>query len=77
MEKFAKLAALGAAAVAGGACVLYLALVVAFRPVANGGFDHVLWSVVSVAMLIPTAILALAHLAFAKQLRGVAAPPRS
>jgi carbon starvation protein CstA len=77
MEKFAKFAALGAAGVAGGTFVAYLALIVVFRPVANGGFDRIGWLVVSIAMLIPVAVLAGAHLAFARQLRnGAGAAPR-
>ena len=69
MEKIMKLAGLGAVGVAGGTFVLYAALVFIFRPVSNGGFDHVLWETVSVAMVIPVSILAGAHLAFAKQLK--------
>jgi hypothetical protein len=77
MEKFMKMAGLGAAGVAVGTFVLYAALVFVFRHVPNGGIDRVLWSVVSVAMLIPVAILAGAHLAFAKQLKdGVSRMPR-
>jgi Ni/Fe-hydrogenase subunit HybB-like protein len=77
MEKFMKMAGLGAAGVAGGTFVLYAALIFVFRPVFNGGFDHVLWLTVSVAMLIPVGILAGAHLAFAKQLKdGVSRMPR-
>ena len=77
MEKLMKLAGLGAAGVAGGTFVAYAALVLVFRPVANGGFDHVLWRLVSVAMLIPVAVLAGAHMAFAKQLKdGVSEMPR-
>jgi hypothetical protein len=74
MEKFAKLAALGAAGVAGGTFVAYFALVALFRPVANGGFDHVLWMTVSIAMVVPVAVLAGAHLAFAKQLKDGSSP---
>ena len=77
MEKLMKLAGLGAAGVAAGTFVLYFALIVVFRPVSNGGFDHVLWMLVSVAMLIPVSVLAGAHLAFAKQLKdGVSRMPR-
>jgi hypothetical protein len=77
MEKIMKLAGLGAAGVAVGTFVLYAALVFVFRPVFNGGIDHVLWQLVTVAMLIPVAILAGAHLAFAKQLKaGVSNMPR-
>jgi Ni/Fe-hydrogenase subunit HybB-like protein len=77
MEKFMKMAGLGAAGVAAGTFVLYAALIFVFRPVSNGGFDHVLWLTVSVAMLIPVAVLAGAHLAFAKQLKdGVSRMPK-
>jgi len=77
MEKFMKLAALGATGVAGGTFLAYLALIFVFRPVANGGFDHVLWYLVVIAMAIPVAVLAGAHLAFAKQLKdGVSVMPR-
>lgn len=77
MEKFVKLAAMGAAGVAGGTFVAYLALVLVFRPVSGGGFDHTLWQTVTIAMIVPVAVLAGAHLAFAKQLKdGTAAMPR-
>lgn len=74
MEKFTKLAALGAAGVAGGTFVAYAALVLIFRPVSNGGFDHVLWRTVTIAMIVPVAVLAGAHLAFAKQLKDGKSP---
>jgi len=70
MEKFQQYAGLGAACVACGTFVAYGALVVLFRPVGNGGFDHVLWYTVAIAMIVPVAVLAGAHLAFAKQLTG-------
>lgn len=77
MAKFLKFAALGAAVVAGGTLVAYLALVLVFRPVSGGGFDHVLWQTVAIAMIIPVAVLAGAHLAFAKQLKdGSTGMPR-
>jgi carbon starvation protein CstA len=77
MQKFEKLAAVGAAGVAGGALVAYSLLIFAFRPVPTGGFSRLLWTVVTVAMVIPVAILAGAHLAFAKQLKdGASAMPR-
>ena len=77
MEKFSKLAAMGAAGVAGGTFVAYAALVLVFRPVSGGGFDHVLWYTVTIAMIIPVAVLAGAHLAFAKQLKdGSSSMPR-
>ncbi len=74
MEKFMKLAAMGAAGVAGGTFVAYLALVVVFRPVHGGGFDSVLWMTVTIAMIVPVAVLAGAHLAFAKQLKDGSSP---
>lgn len=71
-----KLATLGALGVAGGGGVCYLLLVWAFSPTATGGapgarggIDHVLWLVLAVAMIVPVAVSAWAHLAFAKQLR--------
>jgi hypothetical protein len=77
MQKFLKMAALGAAGVAGGTFVAYLALVLVFRPVSGGGFDHVLWQTVTIAMIVPVAVLAGAHLAFARQLKdGATAMPR-
>jgi hypothetical protein len=77
MQKFERLAALGAAGVAGGTFVAYSLLIFVFRPVSSGGFTPVLWTVVSVAMLIPVAVLAGAHLAFAKQLKdGTSGMPR-
>jgi hypothetical protein len=76
MEKFMKLAALGAAGVAGGTFFAYFALILIFRPVSNGGFDRVLWQTVTIAMIVPVAVLAGAHLAFAKQLKdGKSAMP--
>jgi Na+(H+)/acetate symporter ActP len=68
MEKFAKLASLGALGVAGGVAVAYAGLLLMFRPVATGGMDHVGWRLVAVAILVPVAILAGMHVAFAKQL---------
>jgi Ni/Fe-hydrogenase subunit HybB-like protein len=77
MAKFVKYAAMGAAGVAGGTFVAYLALVLVFRPVSGGGFDRVLWATVTIAMIVPVAVLAGAHLAFAKQLKdGATSMPR-
>lgn len=76
MEKFAKFASLGALGVAAGSVALYPLLVWAFSPTvtggapgARGGIDHVSWYVLMVAITVPIAILAGAHLAFAKQLK--------
>jgi hypothetical protein len=74
MEKFMKFAGLGAAGVAVGTFILYLALIAVFRPVSDGGIDHVLWYTVSIAMVVPVAVLAGAHLAFAKQLKDGSSP---
>ncbi len=75
MEKMMKLASLGAMAVAGGACLLYLVLVYFFMPTvtggapgARGGIDHVSWYVLMVAMTVPVGILAGMHVALGKQL---------
>ena len=77
MEKYSKLASMGAAGVAVGVFALYLFLIaIPFRPTltggamgATGGIDSIGWSVLAVAMLIPVGILAGAHLAFARQLK--------
>jgi hypothetical protein len=74
LEKFSKLAGMGAAGVAVGTFLAYLGLVAVFRPVGNGGMDHVLWYCVTVAMIVPVAVLAGAHLAFAKQLKDGSSP---
>lgn len=77
LDKMMKLAGQGAAAVGGGTFVAYFFLVFIFRPVFNGGFDHVLWRLLTVAMIIPGSIIAAAHFAFARQLKaGVADMPR-
>jgi hypothetical protein len=75
MEKMMKLAALGAMGVAGGVFGLYLLLIYFFMPTvtggapgARGGIDHVSWYVLMVAMMVPVAILAGAHVALGKQL---------
>ena len=73
-EKVMKFAGLGAAGVAGGTFLAYLALVAVFRPVSTGGFTDVLWLCVIAAMLIPVLVLAGAHLAFAKQLEDGSTP---
>ena len=73
--KFAKMAALGALGVAGGTLVLFGALIYVFSPLAagdvpgRGGIDHVSWYAVIVAMAVPAAILAGAHVAVGRQLR--------
>ena len=76
MEKFAKFASLGALGVAAGTVALFPFLVWAFSPTvtggapgARGGIDHVGWYVLMVAITVPIAILAGAHLAFARQLK--------
>lgn len=76
MERFTKLASLGALGVAAGSAALYPLLLWAFSPTvtggapgARGGIDHVSWYVLMVATMVPIAILAGVHLVFAKQLR--------
>jgi len=81
MEKFAKLASLGALGVAAGSVALYPLLAWAFSPTvtggapgARGGIDHVGWYVLLVAITVPIAVLAGAHVAFARQLKEGARP---
>lgn len=70
MEKLARLAPLGAMAVAVGTFALYLVLVFVFRPVATGGMDRLGWQVLAIAMFVPVAVLAGAHVALARQLKA-------
>ena len=70
MEKFAKLASLGAFGVAGGIAVVYVAMLFAFRPTITGGMDQVGWFVAAVAILVPVMILGGMHIAFAVQLKN-------
>ena len=70
MEKFAKLASLGAFGMAGGIAVVYVAMLYAFRPTMTGGMDQVGWLVAAVAILVPVVILGGMHIAFAVQLRN-------
>ena len=78
--QFAKLAAFGAVGVAGGSLFLYAALIWVFAPLAagglpaRGGIDSVSWFTVIVAMAVPVAILAGAHLALGRQLQKGPAP---
>lgn len=76
MEKFAKFASLGAMAVAAGTFALYLLLLFVFRPVATGGMDRLGWQVVALAMFVPVAVLAGAHVALARQLKAGPQPIR-
>jgi hypothetical protein len=77
MEKYSKLAALGAAGVAVGTFALYLLLIaIPFYPTltggavgATGGIDHVHWQLLVSSMFVPVAILSGLHLALAKQLK--------
>jgi hypothetical protein len=77
MEKFAKLASMGAMGVAAGIVALYL-LLLAFPfhptptgggPGATGGFDQIGYHLVAIAMLVPVTLLAAAHAWFGKQLK--------
>lgn len=81
MEKFTRLASLGALGAGAGIGALYLALIWLFRPTltggatgATGGFDHVGWQLVIVAMFVPVSILVGVHVAFAKDLKSGAKP---
>lgn len=81
MEKFTKIAAQGALGAGAGIGVLYLAIIWATRPTvtggaigATGGFDHVGWQLMIVAMFVPVAILVGVHVAFANDLKSGAKP---
>ncbi len=69
MEKFSKMASMGAMAAAGGIAALYFALVVLFRKVPGGGIDTLGWQVLSLAMFVPAAILVGVHVALGRQLK--------
>ena len=69
MEKFAKIASLGAFGVAGGIAVVYVAMLYAIRPTMTGGMDRVGWLVAAIAILVPVVILGGMHVAFAVQLQ--------
>ena len=70
MEKFAKVASLGAFGVAVGIAVVYAAMLYAFRPTVTGGMDSVGWLVAAVAILVPVVILGGMHIAFGVQLKN-------
>ena len=81
MEKFEKLAAQGAMAMAGGIVALYALLLFLWRPTATsgapgatGGITPLLWVLLAVAMAVPVSILAGAHVAFARDLKSGAKP---
>jgi hypothetical protein len=69
MEKFAKVASLGAFGVAVGIAVVYAAMLYAFRPTVTGGMDPVGWLVAAIAILVPVVILGGMHIAFGVQLK--------
>jgi hypothetical protein len=69
MEKFAKVASLGAFGVAVGIAVVYAAMLYAFRPTVTGGMDSVGWLVAAIAILVPVVILGGMHIAFGVQLK--------
>jgi hypothetical protein len=76
-KQIARLAALGAYAVAAGMGLVYLALVYFFSPTvtggapgARGGIDHVGWYALIVAVAVPVALLACVHVVFARQLQA-------
>jgi len=82
MDKFARLAALGAMGAGAGIGALYLFLLWALRPSltggavgATGGMDWLGWQVLAVAMLVPAGILVGVHVALGKQLKDGPKPP--
>jgi hypothetical protein len=81
MEKFEKMAAQGAMAMAGGLVALYAVLLFIWRPTvtsgapgATGGITPLLWAVLAIAMAVPVAVLAGVHVVFARDLQGGAKP---
>ncbi len=77
IKPYAKVAALGACAVSGGAFALWLLTIVVARPVAGGGIDntHFVLSAMVVGMICAAVIAA--HVVFALQLlRYAKEPPR-
>ena len=78
MEKFTKLAAMGAMSVAAGIFGLYVILLAfPLRPTgtgggpgAIGGFDPIGYQVVAVAMLVPVSLIAALHFWFGQQLKN-------
>ncbi len=81
MEKFEKLAAQGALAMAGGLVGVYGLLLYVWRPTltggapgATGGITPLLWAVLAIAMAVPVAVLAGVHVVFARDLQGGAKP---
>ena len=76
MDRFTKLAAMGAHGAAGGIAALYLLLLWALRPTltggaahATGGMDWIGWQVLAIAMFVPSAILVGAHVALGRQMQ--------
>ncbi len=81
MEKFQKMAAQGAMAMAGGIVGFYALLLFLWRPTvtsgapgATGGITPLLWAMLAISMAVPVAILAGAHVAFARDLKSGAKP---
>ncbi len=75
VKPYAKVAALGALAVSGGAFALWLLTVFVARPVAGGGIDgtHFVLSAIVVGMICAAVIAA--HVVFALQLLRYAKEP--
>ncbi|MBX9929533.1 MAG: hypothetical protein K2X99_11520 [Gemmatimonadaceae bacterium] len=74
---FQKLASFGALGVAAGSLGLYALLAFIFRPLGHpgppghiGGFDTLGYTVYLIASAVPITVIALAHVAFARQLQA-------
>lgn len=74
--EFNKLAALGAQGVAGGSLLAWLGLMFVTRPVPTGGIDSILHLCLGGASFAVFALVALAHVWFAQQLKVGREPVR-
>jgi hypothetical protein len=75
-EKFIRLAALGALAVAPGVAAIYFGLLFVFHPTptggmpgSGGGIDWVSWLILVPAFLVPLGLAGAWHVDFGKQLK--------
>ncbi len=72
MKKYAKLASLGAMAVAGGCLALYGLIAWASTPTATGGIDGPHAAIAYIGAAIPIAAIVAVHVAYARQLAAYA-----
>lgn len=72
MKKYAKLASLGAMAVAAGCVGLYALLAWVSTPTPTGGIDGVHAMIAYIGIAIPIAAIVAVHVAYSRQLAGYA-----